>query len=128
MCLIAKENDPWLWHKRFCHINFQTINKLLKNGLVKGLPKMNFKIDHICDACQLGKLTKSSFKSKKVISTLQPLELLHMDLFGPTQVQSINHSRYVFVIVDNFSRYTWTIFMKNKCDTFDSFKTFVKRI
>ncbi len=70
---------------------------------------MNFKIDHICDACQLGKLTKSSFKSKKVISTLQPLELLHMDLFGPTQVQSINHSRYVFVIVDDFSRYTWTI-------------------
>ena len=57
MCLIAKENDPWLWHKRFCHINFQTINKLSKNDLVKCLPKMNFKIDHICDACQLGKLT-----------------------------------------------------------------------
>ena len=106
MCLIANENDPWLWHKRFCHINFKTINKLSKNDLVRGLPKMNFKVNHIYDACQLGKLTKSSFKSKKVISTLQPLELLHMDLFGPTQVQSINHNRYVFVIVDNFSRYT----------------------
>ena len=51
-----------------------------------------------------------------------------MDLFGPTQVQSINHNRYVFVIVDDFSRYTWTIFMKNKSDTFENFKTFVKRI
>ena len=86
MCLIAKENDPWLWHKRFCHINFKAIHKISKNDLVKGLPKMNFKVNHICDACQLGNLTKSSFKSKKVISTLQPLELLHMDLFGPTQV------------------------------------------
>ena len=51
-----------------------------------------------------------------------------MDLFGPTQIQSINHNRYVFVIVDDFSRYTWTIFMKNKSDTFEHFKTFFKGI
>ena len=92
MCLMVKDNDPWLWHKRFCHINFKSIQKLSKNELVKGLPKINFKINNLCDDCQFGKLTKSSFKSKKVISTLQPLELLHMDLFGPTQVQSINHN------------------------------------
>ena len=128
MCLLAKDNDPWIWHKRFCHINFKALSKLSRNNLVKGLPKINFKVDHICDACQLGKLTKSSFKSKKVISTKQPLELLHMDLFGPTQVQSINHNKYVFVIVDDFSRYTWTIFMKNKSDTFEHFKIFAKRI
>ena len=106
MCLIAKENDPCIWHKQLCHINFKNINKISKNNLVKGLPKMNFKVNNICDSCQLGKLNKSSFKSKKVISTLQPLELLHMDLFGPTQIQSINHNKYVFVIVDDFSRYT----------------------
>ena len=88
--------------QRFCHININTINKLAKDKLVKGLPDMKFKIDNICNACQLGKLTKSSFKSKKIISTTQPLELLHMDLFGPTQVQSINHNRYVFVIIDDF--------------------------
>ena len=62
------------------------------------------------------------------MSIEQPLELLHMDLFGPTQVQSINHNRYVFVIVDDFSRYTWIFFLKNKSDTFDNFKVFVKRI
>ena len=83
---------------------------------------MKFKIDNIFDAYQLGKLIKSSFKSKKIISTTQPLELLHMELFGPTHVQSINHNRYVFVIVDDFSRYNWTIFMKNKSDTFEQFK------
>ena len=124
MCLVAIENDSWLWHKRFCHININTINKVAKNKLGKGLPDMKFKIDNICDACQLGKLTKSSFKSKKIISITQPLELLHMDLFGPTQVQYINHNRCVFVIVDDFSRYTWTIFMKHKSDTFENFNFF----
>ena len=128
MCLVANDNDPWLWHKCFCQINFRIIDKLAKNDLVKGLPKVSFKVDNICDACQLGKLTKSSFKSKKVISMLQPLELLHMDLFGPTQVQSINHNKYVFVIVDDYSRYRWVIFLKNKSDTFKHFKSFVKRI
>src|SRR5574338_721645 len=128
LCLVAKENDSCLWHKRFCHINFNTINKLSKNKLVKGLPNIKFETNIFCDACKLGKLTKSSFKSKKVISTEQPLELLHMDLFGPTQVQSINHNRYVFVIVDDFSRYTWIFFLKNKSDTFENFKIFAKRI
>lgn len=71
---------------------------------------------------------KSSFKSKKEISTKQPPELLHLDLIGPTQVRSINHNKYVFVIVDDFSWYTWTLFLKHKSDTFEMFKKFVGRI
>ena len=50
---------------------------------------MNFKVDNLCDACQKGKLKKSSFKSKNEISSKQPLELLHLDLFGPMQIRSI---------------------------------------
>jgi len=95
MYIIAEENDLWLWHKRFCHIHFKAINKFSKNKLVKGLPKMNFKVNNIYDACQLRKLTKSSLKTKKIISILQRLELLHLDLFGPMQTQSINHNIYV---------------------------------
>ena len=63
-----------------------------------------------------------------MISTSKPLELLHLDLFGPSQILSINHSKYVFVIVDDYSRFTWTIFLKHKSDTFGCFKTFSKRI
>ena len=84
--------------------------------------------NNLCDACQLGKLKKCSFKSKEEITTSKPLELIHMDLFGPSQTQSINHNRYVFVIVDHFSRFTWTLFVKNKSDAFDQFKTFFKII
>lgn len=63
-----------------------------------------------------------------MISTSKPLELLHLDLLGLSKIQSINHSKYVFVIVDDFSRFTWTIFLKVKSDAFDLFKTFAKRI
>jgi hypothetical protein len=63
----------------------------------------------------------------KIISILQPLELLHLELLGPTQIQSINHNKYIFIIVDDFSRYIWTIFMKIKSDTFVNFKIFAKR-
>ena len=128
LCLLANASDPWIWHKRFGHLNFKLLSRLSKHDLIRGLPKIDFKVDSICDACQLGKLRKSSFKLKDMISTSKPHELLHLDLYGPSQVQSINHSKYVFVMVDDFSRFTWTIFLKVKSDAFDLFKTFAKRI
>ena len=69
---------------------------------------MNFKVDSLCDACQLGKLRKCSFKLKDTISTSKPLKILRLDLFGPSQILLKNHSKYVFVIVDDYSRFTWT--------------------
>jgi hypothetical protein len=81
---------------------------LFKLDLVKGLPITKFVKDKICDACQLGKQTKSSFKKKKkkVISTSRPLELLHMDLFGPIRTASLSGKLYAIVIVDDYSHYT----------------------
>ena len=128
LCLLANTSDPWIWHKRFSHLNFKLLSRISKLDLVRGLPKLNFKVDCICDACQLGKLKKSSFKLKDMISTSKPLELCYLDIFGPSQVQSINHSKYVFVIVDDYSRYTWTFFLKHKSDAFEIFKNFSKRI
>ena len=93
-----------MWHKRFGHLNFKLLSRLSKHDLVRGLPKNEFKVDSLCDECQLGKLRRNSFKLKDMISTSKPLELLHLDLFGPSQILSINHSRYVFVIVDGYSR------------------------
>jgi hypothetical protein len=80
---------------------------LSKLDLVKGLPITKFVKDKICDGCQLGKQTKSSFKKrKKVISTSRPLELLHMDLFGPIRTASLSGKLYAIVIVDDYSHYT----------------------
>ncbi|XP_058008180.1 uncharacterized protein LOC131182852 [Hevea brasiliensis] len=85
-----------------------------KSGL--GLPKINFEKDHVCKPCSLGKQTKVSFKSKNVISTFRPLELLHLDLFGPITPISLGGKAYTLVIVDDYTRYTWTYFLAHKDD------------
>ena len=81
-CLIANDvNDSWLWHRRLGHAGMKTLSKLVKNDLVIEFPKLNFDKDKICNACQFGKQVRNSFKSKNLVSTSRPLELLHVDLF-----------------------------------------------
>ncbi|GJS94298.1 putative ribonuclease H-like domain-containing protein [Tanacetum coccineum] len=85
-CLIAKAtvDESNKWHRRLGHVNFKNLNKLVKGNLVRGLPSKIFQNDHTCVACQKGKQHKASCKAKVVSSISQPLQLLHMDLFGPT--------------------------------------------
>ncbi|GKA96028.1 ribonuclease H-like domain-containing protein, partial [Tanacetum coccineum] len=105
-CLIAKAttDESNKWHRRLGHVNFKNLNKLVKGNLVRGLPSKIFQNDHTCVACQKGKQHKASCKAKVVSSISQPLQLLHMDLFGPTSVRSLNHKTYCLVITDDFSR------------------------
>ncbi|GJT51815.1 putative ribonuclease H-like domain-containing protein [Tanacetum coccineum] len=105
-CLIAKAtiDESNKWHRRLGHVNFKNLNKLVKGNLVRGLPSKIFQNDHTCVACQKGKQHKASCKAKSVSSISQPLQLLHMDLFGPTSVRSLNHKTYCLVITDDFSR------------------------
>jgi len=84
----------------------KTISKISKLDLVRGLPKISFEKDKICEACVKGKQVKSSFHSKDFISTKIPLELLHIDLFGPFSIESLGGKKYGFVIVNDFSRFT----------------------
>ena len=79
-----------------------SLSKLIKKDLIINLPKLNFEKDKICNAYQLDKQTRVSFKSKNIISTAKPLELLHMDLFGPTKTTCLDGKRYGFVIINDF--------------------------
>ncbi|XP_042983357.1 uncharacterized protein LOC122312768, partial [Carya illinoinensis] len=128
ICLSAQNETSWLWHRRLGHANMELISKLSKNDLVRGLPKTYFLKDKICDACQFGKQTKTSFKTKKHISTTRPLQLIHIDLFGPNRVASLGGKYYAFVIVDDFSRYTWVIFLAHKDEAHNVFTKLCKRI
>ena len=114
--------------RRLAHISMNYLNDLVSKNLVEGLPKNNYVKDRICVACQYGKHIKSSFKTKKCVSTSRPLELIHMDLFGSTQQVSIGEKRYVFVLVDDFSIFTWVLFLTNKSDAFNYFQKLVKKI
>nr|KYP36604.1 Retrovirus-related Pol polyprotein from transposon TNT 1-94 [Cajanus cajan] len=125
---MSKDDESWLWHKRIAHINMKHLNKLISKDFEIGLPKIKFEKNKLCDACQEGKQVKVSFKPKNIVTTSRPLELLPMDLFGPSRTMSFGGSYYGLVLVDDFSRYTWTLFLAHKSDTFGVFRKFVKLI
>nr|GEV14566.1 hypothetical protein [Tanacetum cinerariifolium] len=115
-----KGNDlltAWLWHRRLSHLNFDTINLLSKNDIVIGLPKLKFVKDHLFSSCELRKAKRKSFQTKTTPSSKRWLQLLHLDLCGPMRIASINGRKYVLVIVDDYSSYTWTHFLRSKDET-----------
>ncbi|KAI3672562.1 hypothetical protein L6452_38653 [Arctium lappa] len=124
----ASLDESSLWHRRMCHMNIKTMNKLVKNNLVRGLPQKVFSCDDHCVACLKGKQHKTSHKSKEINTISSPLNLLHMDLFGPTNVMSIGKKAYCLVIVDDFSRFTWVYFLRTKDETSGLIKSFVLRV
>ncbi|GJQ93484.1 retrovirus-related pol polyprotein from transposon TNT 1-94 [Tanacetum coccineum] len=116
ICHLSKalNTKRWLWHCRLSHLNFGTLNKLAKDGLARGIPRLKFLKDHLCSACVLGKSKKTSHQPKAEDTNQEKLYLLHMDLYGPMRVASINEKRYILVIVDDYSRFTWVRFLKTK--------------
>ncbi|GJW36079.1 putative ribonuclease H-like domain-containing protein [Tanacetum coccineum] len=125
---ITRKDESNLWHRRLGHINFKTMNKLVRGNLVRGLPSKLFENDHTCVACQKGKQHKASCKTKLVSSISQPLQMLHIDLFGPTSIRSINHKTYCLVVTDDYSRFSWVFFLATKDETSRILKTFITGI
>ncbi|GJV49624.1 putative ribonuclease H-like domain-containing protein [Tanacetum coccineum] len=111
---MASKTKSWLWHRRLSHLNFGAINHLARHGLVRGLPKLKFEKDHLCSACALGKSTKKPHKPKSEDTNQEKLYLLHMDLCGPMRVASVNGKKYILVIVDDYSRFTWVKCLRSK--------------
>nr|GEU42722.1 putative ribonuclease H-like domain-containing protein [Tanacetum cinerariifolium] len=104
-CLFVKAtiDESNLWHRRIGHINFKTINKLVKGNLVRGLAIKVFENDNTCRTCKKGKQHRASCKTKPVSSVDQPLYRLYMDLFGPAFVKSLNKKSYCLVVTDDYS-------------------------
>ncbi|GKD91454.1 retrovirus-related pol polyprotein from transposon TNT 1-94, partial [Tanacetum coccineum] len=102
ICLATIDKNSTLWHRRLGHANMCLIQSLASKELVRNLPKLRFD-QHFCDACKIGKQANISHKAKNIVSTTRCLELLHMDLFGPSIVRSYGGNRYTLVIVDDYS-------------------------
>nr|GEX36216.1 hypothetical protein [Tanacetum cinerariifolium] len=124
----ASKTKSWLWHCRLSHLNFGAINHLARQGLDRGLPKHKFKKDHLCSACAIGKSTKKSHKPKSEDTNQEKLYLLHMNLCGPMRVESVNGKKYILVIVDDYSRFTWVKFLRSKDEAPDFIIKFLKMI
>nr|GEU52610.1 integrase, catalytic region, zinc finger, CCHC-type, peptidase aspartic, catalytic [Tanacetum cinerariifolium] len=116
ICLMARASSTksWLWHQRLSHLNFDTINNLAKSDLVSDLPKFKYHKEHLCPSCEQGKSKRASHPPKLVPNSRQRLHLLHIDLCGLMRIASINGKRYVLMIVDDYSHYTWVHFLRSK--------------
>ena len=107
--------------RRLGHVGMKQLNRLVKHDLVRGLKDVVFEKDKPCSSCQAGKQVGNTHPKKNMMSTSKAFELLHMDLFGPTQYISIGGNKYGFVIVDDYTRYTWVFFLVDKSDVFATF-------
>ncbi|GJU84913.1 retrovirus-related pol polyprotein from transposon TNT 1-94 [Tanacetum coccineum] len=130
ICLLSKATKikSWLWHRRLSHLNFGALNHLARNGLVRGLPVLKFEKDHLCSACPMGKSKKQSHKPKSKDTNEEKLYLLHMDLYEPMRVSSVNGKKYIIVIVVDYSRFTWVKFLASNDEALDFIIKFLKMI
>ena len=126
ICSIATTTrSPEIWHNRYGHLSYENL-KLVRN-MVEGIDFDQRDIvyfDGHCEGCIFGK--HSNFPFPKISSTksTQTLELVHSDVCGPMSIQSIGGSRYVMLIIDDYSRYIMAYILKHKSDAFQRFKEF----
>ncbi|GKB09370.1 retrovirus-related pol polyprotein from transposon TNT 1-94, partial [Tanacetum coccineum] len=130
ICLLSKvsKTKSWLWHRCLSHLNFGAINHLARQGLVRGLPKLKFETDHLCSACAKGKSKKKPHKPKSKDTNQEKLYLLHMDVCGLMGITSVNGKKYILVIVDDYSRFTWVKCLRSKDEAPDFIIKFLKMI
>ena len=120
----ARKNETTdLWHARLGHVSFHKLKVMMKKTMLRGLPQLDVRTETDCAGCQYGKAHQLPYEDSK-FKTYAPLELVHSDVFGPVKQPSIGGMRYMVTFIDDFSRYVWVFFMKEKSETFEKFNEF----
>eukprot|EP01018_Ginkgo_biloba_P020396 Gb_28242 [translate_table: standard] len=119
--LKATTDDSWLWHKCYGHLSFQGLSLLHKTKMVKGIPVIQPR-EEVCSGCALGKQHRDSFPVNRSWRAKAPLELVHADICGAIQTQSLGKNIYFLTFIDDLSRHTWIYFLKQKSEAFKCFK------
>ncbi|GJV21596.1 zinc finger, CCHC-type containing protein [Tanacetum coccineum] len=128
VCLLANLSDTtWLWHARLGHLNFESLKTMNQKDLVHGVPAIKH-TTQICDVCLVGKQNRAPFPKKAKGRSTSPLDLIYGDLCGPITPPTPSGKRYIFLLVDDYSRYMWAYFLSTKDQAFDTFKEFKKTI
>ena len=103
--------NEYLWHQRMRHASYKQLSLVSKNDAILGMPKLNKVINAICGPCQLEKKTKAQHHATLTTAMARTLELLLVDLMGPTRTKSNGGKKYIMVVVDNFTKFTWFILL-----------------
>ena len=110
------------------HASYKYLSIVFEHELVLGIPKLNRVNNVVYGPCQLGKQTKAKHPGTQTLATSRPLELLHLDLIGPTRTESLGGKRYIMVVVDDFTRYTWVIPLRSKLNALEYIKDLCTRL
>ncbi|GJV52907.1 zinc finger, CCHC-type containing protein [Tanacetum coccineum] len=128
ICLLASiDNQAWLWHARLGHLNFDDINKMTRKNLVEGVPRINH-AGQICDACLLGKHSRTPFPNQAKFRSKNPLDLVYGDLCGPISPATHSGKKLIFLLVDDCTRFMWAYFLTSKDQALSTFKEFRQQI
>jgi hypothetical protein len=126
-CCLGKEDESWIWHRRMGHIHFYNLVKVSKREAIKEMSQIMKPTNTLCKHCQQGKKTKTKFKSKEY-STTKPLEIVHIDLVGPTTTKGLKCEKYFMLLVDDYTRMTAVFFLKNQSEDFENFKIYKEMV
>lgn len=124
--VIRKNETTDLWHVRLGHVSYHNLKVMMVKSILKGLPELDIRADTICAACQYGKAHQLPFE-ESTFKTKKPLELVHSDVFGPIKQPSVSGLKYMVTFINDFSRFVWVFFMKEKFETLTKFKNSKKR-
>ncbi|KAI3813170.1 hypothetical protein L1987_17887 [Smallanthus sonchifolius] len=128
ICLLGSlEDQAWLWHARLGHLNFDSIRQMTQKNLVQGIPKINH-ASQICDACLLGKHSRAPFPKQAKFKSSEALDLVYGDLCGHISPPTHSGKKYIFLLVDDCTRYMWVYFLNSKDQAFETFKEFKQRV
>jgi hypothetical protein len=128
-CFLAgSSSELWKWHTKLGHLSFDLLSCLSKLNLVRGLPRLRLEKELVCTPCRHAKMVASSHPPLTDVMTERPCEMLHMNLVGPARVRSTVEKWYVLVVVDDYSRYAWVFFLKDKGEMFGFVRDLVLRL
>lgn len=128
LCLASKQDELTLWHQHLGHLHLRGLTYVAKHRLVNGIPNLQWDTTIICGNRKTWKMTKASHKWTDTVQILKIVDLIHMDLLGPFQVESLGGKKYVLVCVDNFSRFSWIAFLKEKLETVETVRHLIIRL
>ncbi|GAU39052.1 hypothetical protein TSUD_396570 [Trifolium subterraneum] len=120
---LITEDKKRLWHYRYGHLNFKSLNQLSSKHMVVGLPLIHTP-DKLCEGCFASKQPRNSFKNTVYYRLTQPLHVVHSDICGPIETATLGGNRYFMTCVDEFTRKVWIYLLKEKSEAFSAFKKF----
>lgn len=117
------QEESWLWHCRYGHLNFKSLNLLRSKDMVKGIPVIKTP-GKVCENCLVSKQPRNSFSSHVPLRAKNLLGVVHSDVCGPFEVPSLGGNKYFVSFVDEFSRMMWIYLIQAKGEVFTVFKRF----